>query len=98
MANAIIESGMPFIADNTFRIEESAAYRALGDGIKSVEFVRRKDEALMFIEAKTTKSQRYLKKLTSKGERYGKSSEGIPFRVCRRSIASKINARKNCVD
>jgi len=54
MTNAIIESGMPFIADNALHIEQSAAYKTLGDGVKSVELVRRKDEALIFIEAKTT--------------------------------------------
>jgi hypothetical protein len=54
MANPIIESGMPFIADNAFHIENSAAYITLGCGIKSVEFVRRKNEFLMFVEAKST--------------------------------------------
>jgi hypothetical protein len=54
MNNAIIESGMSFITDNTFHIEKSTAYTALGEGIKSVEFVRRKDKALMFVEAKAT--------------------------------------------
>ena len=34
------QSGMDFIADNTFHIEESDLYKNAGDGIKSVEFVR----------------------------------------------------------
>jgi hypothetical protein len=54
MTNPTIESDMSFVADNVFRIEKSAAYMALGDGIKSVEFVRRKDEKLLFVEAKST--------------------------------------------
>jgi hypothetical protein len=54
MTDTIVESGMPFICDNTFYIEKSAAYTDLGSGIKSVEFVRRKNETLFFVEAKTT--------------------------------------------
>jgi hypothetical protein len=54
MADTIVESGMPLITKNAFHIEGSAAYRKLGSGIKSVEFVRRTSEALMFVEAKTT--------------------------------------------
>jgi hypothetical protein len=52
MADTIVESGTPFIADNTFHIEQSAAYKDLGSGIKSVEFVRRKNETLLLVEAK----------------------------------------------
>ncbi|MDR1532706.1 MAG: hypothetical protein LBS62_11105 [Clostridiales bacterium] len=54
MADVIVESGMRFIAADTFHIEKSAAYMGLGSGIKSVEFVRRKNETLLFAEAKTT--------------------------------------------
>jgi hypothetical protein len=54
MADFIFESGIQFVADNTFRIEASTAYKGLGGGIKTVEFVRRKDNALMFVEAKKT--------------------------------------------
>jgi hypothetical protein len=54
MDNPIVESDMLFIADNAFHIEQSAAYKTLGDGIKSVEFVRLKGEKLLFVEAKST--------------------------------------------
>lgn len=54
MANIITESGMDFIADNSFHIEKSGIYTKLGQGIRSIEFVRVKDEKLLFIEAKTT--------------------------------------------
>jgi len=55
MDNVIItESGMDFIADNTFYIEKSSLYTDLGDGVRSVEFIRVKDGNLLFVEAKTT--------------------------------------------
>ena len=54
MANVINESGMDFIADNAFEIENSKIYKELGEGIKSVEFVRGIDDMLLFVEAKTT--------------------------------------------
>jgi len=54
MANVINESGMDFIADNAFGIENSTIYKELGEGIKSVEFVRGIDDMLLFVEAKTT--------------------------------------------
>jgi hypothetical protein len=54
MADVIIESDMKFISDNTFHIEKSGLYTKLGDGIRSVEFIRVKDEKLLFVEAKTT--------------------------------------------
>jgi hypothetical protein len=54
MTNPIIESGMSFIAENTYHIEKSAAYQGVGDGIRSVEFVRKKGNTLLFVEAKTT--------------------------------------------
>jgi hypothetical protein len=52
MVDIITESGMDFIADNTFHIERSSLYTGLGDGVRSVEFVRVKDEKLLFVEAK----------------------------------------------
>jgi|GEM_PF-1079801 len=68
MLDPIIESEMSFRADNTFHIEQSQTYRRMS-GIKSVEFVRRKDSSLLFVEAKIsfpnletddkTKIQRY---------------------------------------
>jgi len=54
MSNVISESGMDFIADNTFYIEESTLFKNIGDGIKSVEFIRVIDDKLLFVEAKTT--------------------------------------------
>jgi len=49
------QSGMDFIAENTFHIEEAAAYDKLRDDkIRSVEFIRIKNDKLLFIEAKTT--------------------------------------------
>jgi hypothetical protein len=50
----ITESGMDFISDNIFHIEQSCLYKSLGKEIRSVEFIRIKDENLMFIEAKTS--------------------------------------------
>ncbi|OAV67445.1 hypothetical protein Barb6XT_01476 [Bacteroidales bacterium Barb6XT] len=46
-------SGMDFIADNAFPIEESQAYKSVCD-VKSVEFVRIKKDKLLFVEAKTS--------------------------------------------
>ena len=56
MANIITESGMDFIADNTFHIEHSPLYtdKLSGNRIKTVEFIRVKDNNLIFLEAKTT--------------------------------------------
>jgi len=54
MGRIITESGINFIADNTFHIEKSGLYLSLGEGIRSVEFVRVKDGKLLFIEAKTS--------------------------------------------
>ena len=48
------QSGMDFIADNTFHIENSSIYVNIGKGIKSVEFIRAKEDKLLFVEAKTT--------------------------------------------
>jgi hypothetical protein len=47
-------SSMEFIPDNAYPIEESRAYTRIGGGIRSVEFIRLKGAALLFIEAKTT--------------------------------------------
>lgn len=55
MAKIITESGMNLIADNAFHIENSGIYKKLkNDNIKSVEFIRAKDEDLLFIEAKSS--------------------------------------------
>ncbi len=54
MNKPISESGMLFNTNSTFYIEKSPSYTDLGSGIKSVEFIRRKDKALLFIEAKTS--------------------------------------------
>ena len=47
-------SNIRFIADNTFHIEKSAVYLNIGEGIKSVEFIRVINEKLVFVEAETT--------------------------------------------
>jgi hypothetical protein len=47
-------SGMDFIPDNAYVIENSPIRLHCGDGIRSVEFIRRKNSSLLFIEAKTT--------------------------------------------
>ena len=52
MDNTITESGMNFVATNAFHIEESDLYKSLSEGIRSVEFLRVKNEKLLFIEAK----------------------------------------------
>jgi len=55
MARIILnQSGMDFIADNTFHIEESGLYKNIGKGVRSVEFIRIKDNRLLFVEAKTS--------------------------------------------
>ena len=54
MVNVINESGMDFIVDNAFHIENSMIYKGLGEGVKSVEFVRVVDDTLLFVEAKNT--------------------------------------------
>jgi hypothetical protein len=54
MSKTIIESGMEFIADNTFHIERSPLYTSLGGGVKSVEFIRAIENKLLFIEAKSS--------------------------------------------
>ena len=55
MVNVITESDMDFIADNSFHIEKSSTYKKLSkQGIRSVEFIRAKDDKFLFVEAKTT--------------------------------------------
>jgi len=54
MGNMITESDMDFIADNAFHIEKSPSYTNLGSDVKSVEFVRIKDNKLLFVEAKSS--------------------------------------------
>ena len=54
MVDVIIESGMGFVPDNAFHIEKSALYKNIGEGIRSVEFIRVKDESLLFVEARKT--------------------------------------------
>jgi hypothetical protein len=54
MRKPICESGMKFIADNAFHIEKSPTYTLLGNNVKSVEFVRAKENKLLFVEAKSS--------------------------------------------
>ena len=56
MGNIITESGIDFIADNTFHIERSLLYTDTlsGKGIRTVEFIRVKDNSLIFVEAKSS--------------------------------------------
>jgi hypothetical protein len=53
MPSIIQESGMDFIADNSFNIEQYIHDMRI-EGIKSVEFIRIKNNDLLFIEAKQT--------------------------------------------
>jgi hypothetical protein len=54
MTSTILESGMTFIAENTFHIEKSPAFSRLDKGMKSVEFIRATDDMLFFVEAKSS--------------------------------------------
>ncbi len=54
MIEYISESGMDFVADNTFYIEKSKLYMDTGRGIRSVEFIRIKGNRMLFVEAKTS--------------------------------------------
>jgi hypothetical protein len=47
-------SGMDFVPDNTFVIEDVPARLACDEHIRSVEFIRRKDKNIIFIEAKSS--------------------------------------------
>ena len=51
MVKTVRHSGMDFVDDNTFHIETSSIYKLLGEGIKSVEFIRSIGNRLLFIEA-----------------------------------------------
>ena len=54
MVDVITESDMNFFPDNTFHIEDSSLYKSLGEGVKSVEFIRVMEGSLLFIEARKT--------------------------------------------
>ena len=47
-------SGMDFIPDNTFVVEDSSALKNAGEKVRTVEFIRHKENKLLFIEAKST--------------------------------------------
>jgi hypothetical protein len=47
-------SGMNFVSDNAYPFEESRAYLGIGEGVRTVELVRVKDNKMIFIEAKST--------------------------------------------
>lgn len=48
-------SGMNFVSKNTFPIEDSTAYLAIRDkGVRSVEFIRKTDDRLLFVEARSS--------------------------------------------
>lgn len=60
----IVESNMtfgPFHGEDVFYIEKSELYTAIGRNVKIAEFILKKDDALIFIEAKSS-SPRQLKK------------------------------------
>jgi hypothetical protein len=56
MDNIITESGMDFIACNSFHIEHSPLYtdELSSNGIRTVEFIRAKGNDLILVEAKKT--------------------------------------------
>ena len=72
MTEIISESGMRFVAEQTFHIEKSDAYANVGEGVKTVEFIRRKNNMLFFVEAKTTYPNK-----ESNGERFGAESAAV---------------------
>jgi hypothetical protein len=47
-------SEMPLIVDDTFLIEDSVSCKSLPEGLRSVEFIRRKKNNLILVEAKTS--------------------------------------------
>jgi hypothetical protein len=47
-------SKMPLIIDDAFLIEDSSSYKSLPEGLRSVEFIRRKENNLVLVEAKET--------------------------------------------
>jgi len=48
------QSGMDFIADNSLHIEDIEAYKNMGDGVRSVEFIRINNNRILLVEAKTS--------------------------------------------
>jgi len=72
MDNIIKESDMDFVADNTFHIEDATFYKnnLRQKGIKSVEFIRARDNSLIFVEAKTTFPKPYDDPDTEEHERF----------------------------
>lgn len=60
----ILESNMtfgPFPKENVFYIEKSELYTAIGQNVKIAEFILKKNDSLIFIEAKSS-SPKQLKK------------------------------------
>jgi hypothetical protein len=47
-------SDMDFIPESTYAIEESRAFASVGNNVRTVEFVRMKDDKLLFVEARKT--------------------------------------------
>jgi hypothetical protein len=73
MNKTITESGMNFAADNSFHIEKSPQYKGLDGNVKSVEFIRAKDDELWFVEAKSSlPNPNNLKPNPDKNNRTGK--------------------------
>jgi hypothetical protein len=58
MVEVITESDMDFVADNVFHIEKSSLHSRMS-GIRTVEFIRRMEEGLLFVEARTTFANPY---------------------------------------
>jgi len=48
------QSGMDFIAENSFHIEKANVYKNIGEGVRSVEFIQIRNNKLYFVEAKTS--------------------------------------------
>ena len=57
MAEIVYHSNMGFIYDNVFPIEEKGINVRLGEGIRTVEFIRCIKGKLVFVEARTTFAQ-----------------------------------------
>ena len=54
MDNSITESGMDFDSTNAIYIEKTELYKKVSNKTRSVDFIRVKDNNLLFVEAKTT--------------------------------------------
>ena len=54
MVKTQTHSEMEFAADNSFSIEKAGLNQHFGEEVKTVEFIRAKDNKLSFIEARTT--------------------------------------------